>query len=144
MRPRELRFIGDRDVLGHVAERQGGIKLQHNVPQRLVNVKKTPKKQEETERDEWCPEIFNERDYVEALGTGGTGCPGNSMDGRPAAGSDVFTFQTIKRGNKMAKLASELAQTPGKSVTFCAADGPSKADLAGNLGKSPAPDNSRF
>ncbi|XP_067890728.1 origin recognition complex subunit 2 [Heterodontus francisci] len=136
MRPRELRFIGDEEALGQIGERQEGIKLQNNVPRTLVNVKKALQKREEVELDQESSEIFNERDYVEALGTGSSGCLGSVVDGMPAAGGDVFTFQTIKRGDKMAKLASELAHTPGKSVTFCAADRRLTADRAGNRGQS--------
>ncbi|XP_051876056.1 origin recognition complex subunit 2 isoform X2 [Pristis pectinata] len=87
LRPRQLRFVGDGDVLGHVSER--------------------------------AP------DY-----------PGNSSDAVPAAGCDVFTFQSIKRGNKMAKKASELALTPGKSVAFCVVNSLLTVDKSGKSGQS--------
>lgn len=37
-------------------------------------------------------------------------------NGSSVGGGEVYTFQTPKRSNKMAELASELAQTPGQSA----------------------------
>ncbi|XP_041057775.1 origin recognition complex subunit 2 isoform X2 [Carcharodon carcharias] len=111
-----------------------GINRKNNVPLTLVNVKKASQKWEKTEQDLESSEIFNERDYVEALGAGNPGCQGDSSGDVAAAGRAVFAFPTIKKADKMAKLASELAQTPGKSVTFCAADRRLTTDQIRNQG----------
>ncbi|XP_043549104.1 origin recognition complex subunit 2 [Chiloscyllium plagiosum] len=121
MKVGDVRFIGDEEVVEHITEKRHGINQKNNVRRTLLNVKQDSQKWEKTEQAQESLEVFNERDYVEVLGAGDSGCQGDLSDEISAAGRDLFTFQTIKRADKMAKLASELAQTPGKSVTFCAA-----------------------
>ncbi|XP_062907803.1 origin recognition complex subunit 2 [Mobula hypostoma] len=136
LRRRELRFVSDNDVLGHVSESAPGNKLQNNVTRLFVKAKSVPRQWKETQADGESTETFNEQDYVEALGVDSTDYPRNSDDAVPTAGGDVFTFQSIKRGNKMAKKASELAHTPGKSVAFCVTNNPSTVDKSGKNGQS--------
>ncbi|XP_051529303.1 origin recognition complex subunit 2 isoform X1 [Myxocyprinus asiaticus] len=117
----EVRFVSDEDVLDHIVEKQQDTKPSaHGSTQMLVTLK-TPQKSKTSieEEDEEEEELFNEQIYVEALGTG---TQDEVENGSVAAGSSVFSFQSIKRANKMAQMASELARTPGKSVTFCTSD----------------------
>ncbi|XP_055494440.1 origin recognition complex subunit 2 [Leucoraja erinacea] len=134
LRSRELRFVSDDDVLGHISERAPDFKLQNNVSRVFAKAKATSRQRTETQADGESAEMFNEHEYIEALGVGSTDHPGASSDAVSAAGGDVFTFQSIKRGNKMAKKASELAHTPGKSVTFDETNSPPTANKNGNCG----------
>uniref|UniRef100_I3KF05 Origin recognition complex subunit 2 n=1 Tax=Oreochromis niloticus TaxID=8128 RepID=I3KF05_ORENI len=60
--------------------------------------------------------VHDEQDYVQALGTDNAE---EDEDGLSrVAGSSIFTFQKVKRSHSMAQTASELARTPGKSVSF--------------------------
>lgn len=121
--PLELRFVADEDVLDHIVEKQQDVRSADGPVQTLVTLR-TPQKsrRSETREDEdedEDEEMLNEQNYVDALCTGSQD---ESENGTVTAGSSVFSFQTIKRGNKMAQMASEWAQTPGKSVTFCTSD----------------------
>ncbi|CAH2305997.1 origin recognition complex subunit 2 isoform X1 [Pelobates cultripes] len=119
----QVQFVPDEDVLEHISEKQEGVKLQSiTAAQRIVNVKKLIKKVDEI-FDEENPQVWKEQDYVEVLGA-------NTEDaikeGSVAGGGEVYSFYTIKRSNKMAKLASEMARTPGKTVTFSSSHSPEK------------------
>uniref|UniRef100_A0A671MMI1 Origin recognition complex subunit 2 n=1 Tax=Sinocyclocheilus anshuiensis TaxID=1608454 RepID=A0A671MMI1_9TELE len=104
--PLELRFVADEDVLDHIVEKQQDIKAADGSVQTLVTVKAQQKsKRPEDDDDEDDEEVLNEQSYVDALYT--------SENGTVTAGSSVFSFQTIKRGNKMAQMEGEL-------VCFCA------------------------
>ncbi|XP_043108131.1 origin recognition complex subunit 2 [Puntigrus tetrazona] len=110
--PLEVRFVSDEEVLDHIVEKQQGKKL--------VTLKTQQKsKRCDDDDDDDDEEVLNEQNYVDAL------CAGSqdeSENGSVTAGASVFSFQTIKRGNKMAQMASEWARTPGKSVTFSTSD----------------------
>ncbi|XP_069790458.1 origin recognition complex subunit 2 isoform X2 [Narcine bancroftii] len=136
LRLRELRFVSDSDVLDHVSERPRGIKPQNTASRKFVRAKADSKQWRETQADGESQEIFNEQDYIDALGADSTDYSENTSNAEHTTGGDVFTFQSIKRGNMMAKKASELAHTPGKSVTFCAANSPRTKDKNGNRGQS--------
>uniref|UniRef100_H3B313 Origin recognition complex subunit 2 n=1 Tax=Latimeria chalumnae TaxID=7897 RepID=H3B313_LATCH len=130
----EVRFVGDEDVLDHILDKQGCTKLRKKAVQTLVNVKKSRKKQE-PESDEEDQEVYNEKDYVEALGTEIQGTKKTGSGG----GGDVYTFQNTKPLKKMAQLASELARTPGKSVKFSHCNSPGEGtSLSKANSKSPA------
>ncbi|KAI2658934.1 Origin recognition complex subunit 2 [Labeo rohita] len=118
--PLEVRFVADEDVLDHIVEKQ---QAANGSVQTLVTLK-TPQKSKRSaagddDDDDEDDEVLNEQNYVDALCTGSQD---ESENGTVTAGSSVFTFQAIKRGNKMAQMASEWARTPGKSVTFCTSD----------------------
>lgn len=113
----EVRFVGDEEVLQHIVDKQEGVKVGKNAVQTLVSLK-TPRKSEPEDSEDEDHEVCNEQDYVEALGTAAQDASCGS------GGGDVFTFQAVKRSNRMAQLASELARTPGKSVKFSTADSP--------------------
>ncbi|XP_030628751.1 origin recognition complex subunit 2 [Chanos chanos] len=115
----EVRFVGDGDVLDHIVDKHEGVKVAHGSVQTLVNLETPKKLQSKVKEVEEEDEVFNEENYVEALGTG---AEDGAENGSGAAGATVFTFQTIKRSNKMAQMASEWARTPGKSVTFSTPD----------------------
>ncbi|KAJ8352372.1 hypothetical protein SKAU_G00238480 [Synaphobranchus kaupii] len=108
----EVRFVGDAEVLDHIVDKQEGVKVSKDLVQKLVLDLPRPEQKQGVEEDE---DVFDERDYVEALGTG-------AEEGAGTGGAAVFTFQSIKRSNKMAQMASALARTPGKSVTFSTSD----------------------
>lgn len=138
----EVRFVSDDDVLDHIVEKQQDVKAAHGSVQTLVTLK-TPQKSKasaEEEEEEEDEDALNEQKYVEALCT-----QDESENGATAAGSSVFTFQTIKRGNKMSQMASEWARTPGKSVTFCTSEDTNEestsptrgAKKSGNQNKTP-------
>ncbi|XP_034039726.1 origin recognition complex subunit 2 [Thalassophryne amazonica] len=116
----EVKFIGDRDVLEHIVDKQEDVPGSNGSVQKLVMFK-TPDKQQATEdieQDINRYECFDEQNYVQALGAE------NSEEDEErvsrVAGSSIFTFQKVKRTNSMAQTANELARTPGKSVTFSA------------------------
>ncbi|KAK2874708.1 hypothetical protein Q8A67_021861 [Cirrhinus molitorella] len=120
--PLEVRFVADEDVLDHIVEKQQDLKAANGSVQTLVTLK-TPQKSKRLEAGEddvdEDDELLNEQNYVEVLCTGSQD---ESENGTVTTGSSVFSFQTIKRGNKMAQMASEWARTPGKSVTFSTSD----------------------
>ncbi|XP_017334327.1 origin recognition complex subunit 2 isoform X1 [Ictalurus punctatus] len=116
----EVRFVGDDDVLDHIVEKHEGSKAPRSSVQTLVSLK-SPRKPLADPAEEDEDSVFNEQNYVEALGAG---TQDGDENGSTTAGASVFTFQTIKRSNKMAQVASEWARTPGKSVTFSTPDNP--------------------
>ncbi|XP_075861907.1 origin recognition complex subunit 2 isoform X2 [Microcebus murinus] len=111
----EVQFVGDDDVLNHILDREGGAKLKKERAQLLVNTKKIIKKPEyDLEEDD--QEVLKDQNYVEVLGRDVQESlkNGSATDG----GNKVYSFQNRKHSEKMAKLASELAKTPRKSVSF--------------------------
>ncbi|XP_066202223.1 origin recognition complex subunit 2 [Saccopteryx leptura] len=111
----KVRFVGDDDVLYHILDREEGAKLKKERPQLLVSTKKVIKKPEydleedgqEVLKNENCVEILGQ-DVQESLKHGAATIGGNK----------VYSFQNRKHPKKMAKLASELAKTPRKNVSF--------------------------
>uniref|UniRef100_A0A8D0GCN5 Origin recognition complex subunit 2 n=1 Tax=Sphenodon punctatus TaxID=8508 RepID=A0A8D0GCN5_SPHPU len=116
----EATFVADEDVLKHISD--GGVKVRKDKAQLTLNVKRWVKKIDSSDDDE-PQEIFEEQSYLTVLGTGARD---SQKNGPQAGGGNVYTFQTPKRSRKMAELASELAQTPGKSVTFGSLTSPEK------------------
>ncbi|XP_029419377.1 origin recognition complex subunit 2 isoform X2 [Nannospalax galili] len=111
----EVQFVGDDDVLNHILDREGGVKLKKERAQLLVSRKNIIKKPE-YELEESDQEVLKDQNYVEILGRN---IPdslenGSTIDGR----NKVYSFQHRKHSGKMAKLASELAETPRKNVSF--------------------------
>ncbi|XP_009072933.1 PREDICTED: origin recognition complex subunit 2, partial [Acanthisitta chloris] len=88
-------------------------KVQKDKAQLSVNVKGFVKKLKNISENE-AQDIPEEKNYVTALGICAQDPVGN---GSNVSGSEVYSFQSPKRSSKMAELASELAQTPKKSVT---------------------------
>ncbi|KTF84878.1 hypothetical protein cypCar_00046459 [Cyprinus carpio] len=104
--PLELRFVADEDVLDHIVEKQQDIKAANGSVQTLVTLK-TPQKSKRSEAGEDDEDededegMLNEQNYVDALCTGSQ----DESENVPiTAGSSVFSFQTIKRGNKLAQM----------------------------------------
>ncbi|NXE07244.1 ORC2 protein, partial [Lophotis ruficrista] len=117
----EVKFVPDEEVLKHIAD-DAGIKVRKDKTQLSVSVKRFVKKLENISDDE-TQEILEEKKYVAALGI----CAQDSMgNGSSVSGGEVYSFQTPKRSNKMAELASELAQTPGHSVASGHSECPEK------------------
>ncbi|XP_019491154.1 PREDICTED: origin recognition complex subunit 2 [Hipposideros armiger] len=111
----EVQFVGDDDVLNHILDREGGAKLKKERPQLLVNTKKIIKKPEhDLEEDDH--EVLKDQNCVQVLGQNLQESlkNGSATDG----GNKVYSFQNRKHPEKMAKLASELANTPRKNVSF--------------------------
>ncbi|XP_075036212.1 origin recognition complex subunit 2 [Mixophyes fleayi] len=131
----QVQFVPDEDVLEHIIDKQEGLKLRNSTTiQRLANVKNLTKTVNEHHADNESLEVWMEKDYLEVLATDGEdvlqNCPG---------GGEVYSFHTVKRSNKMAHLASEMARTPGKNVTFSTTDDPEEAiRLPLNNKKQPA------
>uniref|UniRef100_A0A8C5Q6F9 Origin recognition complex subunit 2 n=1 Tax=Leptobrachium leishanense TaxID=445787 RepID=A0A8C5Q6F9_9ANUR len=90
-------------------------------PQRIVNVKKLIKNIDSL--DDEPSELWKEQDYVDVLGVD---VEDPQSNGTAAGGGEVYAFYTIKRSNKMAQLASEMARTPGKTVKFSTSPSPDK------------------
>ncbi|XP_036400591.1 origin recognition complex subunit 2 isoform X1 [Megalops cyprinoides] len=132
----EVRFVGDADVLDHIVDKQEGVKVSKSSAQKLVTLKPSRDEQQAELQEEEDDEVFNEEDYVQALGTGPEE---NGSAG--AGGAAVFTFQTVKRSNKMAQMASEWARTPGKSVTFSTPESPDKCSSPPRASKRQASQN---
>uniref|UniRef100_A0A3P8U618 Origin recognition complex subunit 2 n=1 Tax=Amphiprion percula TaxID=161767 RepID=A0A3P8U618_AMPPE len=85
----EVKFIGDGDVLEHIVDKQEGTDTSVK-----AEMSATPQSSHFlgfTEDDDALSRV---------------------------AGSSIFTFQKVRRGHGMAQTATELARTPGKSVTF--------------------------
>ncbi|XP_027629436.1 origin recognition complex subunit 2 isoform X2 [Tupaia chinensis] len=111
----EVQFVGDDDVLNHILDREGGTKLKKERAQVLVNTKKIIKKPEyELEEDD--REILKDQNYVEVLGRDVQESLKNGST--TVGGNKVYSFQNRKNSEKMTKLASELAKTPRKGVSF--------------------------
>ncbi|XP_071072292.1 origin recognition complex subunit 2 isoform X1 [Dasypus novemcinctus] len=117
----EVQFVGDDDVLNHILDREGGAKFKKERAQLLVNAKKIIKKPEcDLEEDD--QEVLKDQNYVEVLGRD---VQESLKNGSPAdGGSKVYSFQHRKHSEKMAKLASELAKTPRKSISCNLKDDP--------------------
>nr|XP_020748338.1 origin recognition complex subunit 2 isoform X1 [Odocoileus virginianus texanus]XP_020748339.1 origin recognition complex subunit 2 isoform X1 [Odocoileus virginianus texanus] len=111
----KVQFVGDDDVLNHILDREGGPKIKKDRVQLLVNTKDVMKKPE-NELEEDDQEILKDQNYVDVLGQDVQESlkNGSATDG----GNKVYSFQNRKHPEKMAKLASELAKTPGKSVSL--------------------------
>ncbi|NWS26768.1 ORC2 protein, partial [Polioptila caerulea] len=107
----QVKFVADEDVLRHIAD-DAGTKIRKDKAQLSVSVKRFVKKLENIS-DNDAQEILEEKNYVAALGICAQDPVGN---GSNISGGEVYSFQTPKRSNKMAELASELAQTPEKNV----------------------------
>ncbi|XP_023786583.1 origin recognition complex subunit 2 [Cyanistes caeruleus] len=107
----QVKFVPDEDVLRHIAD-DAGTKVRKDKAQLSVSVKRFVKKLENISDNE-AQEILEEKNYVAALGICAQDSVGN---GSNISGGEVYSFQTPKRSNKMAELASELAQTPEKNV----------------------------
>ncbi|TSL68204.1 Origin recognition complex subunit 2 [Bagarius yarrelli] len=131
----EVRFVGDNDVLDHIVEKHEGSKAAKSSVQSLISLKSPGKPSAGPAEEEENEDVyFNEQHYVEALGTG---TEDGDENGSATAGASVFTFQTIKRSNKMAQMASEWARTPGKSVTFSTPDSPEEPPSPAPASKTP-------
>ncbi|KAJ6665291.1 hypothetical protein lerEdw1_004340 [Lerista edwardsae] len=105
----EVRFAGDEDVIKHISDHPG-LKVQKNKAPHTLDIKRWVKKGESSSDDE-VQDVFEEQDYVSVLGIGFPGSVRTS-----ASGGDVFPFQTPKRSNKMAQMASELGKKPEKYI----------------------------
>ncbi|NXO22926.1 ORC2 protein, partial [Cisticola juncidis] len=107
----QVKFVPDEDVLKHIVD-DTGTKVRKDKAQLSVSVKRFVKKLENISDTE-AQEILEEKNYIAALGICAQDPVGN---GANISGGEVYSFQTPKRSNKMAELASELAQTPEKNV----------------------------
>uniref|UniRef100_H0ZJD8 Origin recognition complex subunit 2 n=1 Tax=Taeniopygia guttata TaxID=59729 RepID=H0ZJD8_TAEGU len=108
----QVKFVPDEDVLKHITD-DTGTKVRKEKAQLSVSVKRFVKKLENISDNE-AQEILEEKNYVAALGICTQDAVGN---GSNISGGEVYSFQTPKRSNKMAELASELAQTPEQNVS---------------------------
>ncbi|KAM4024873.1 origin recognition complex subunit 2 isoform 1-T3 [Anomaloglossus baeobatrachus] len=121
----QVQFVADEDVLEHIIDKQEGVKLRNGTHAQLIsNVKSLTKSLQEPPSDDETLEFWKEKDYVDVLGTDADDV---LHEGPGTGGGDVYSFQTVKRSNKMAQLASEMARTPGKTVTFSTRDSPEEA-----------------
>ncbi|XP_041698666.1 origin recognition complex subunit 2 [Coregonus clupeaformis] len=112
----EVRFVGDGDALEHIVDKQEGVRGSHSSVQSLVTLRsEAVGSGREEEAD------LSELHYVQALGTDEEGEESVAAVG----GASVFTFQTVKRSNRMSQKATELARTPTRSVTFRTTPDPS-------------------
>ncbi|KAJ3594619.1 hypothetical protein NHX12_003926 [Muraenolepis orangiensis] len=114
----QVKFVGDEDVLEHIVDYKEAARGNCGAVQKMVTFKGSAGRgvREETDGDDDSDEdeVLDERKYVLALGT-----EDNEEQGSGGvAGAAVFSFQKYKRSQGMAQRASELARTPGKSVTF--------------------------
>ncbi|XP_061652189.1 origin recognition complex subunit 2 isoform X1 [Phyllopteryx taeniolatus] len=114
----EVKFIGDGDVLEHIVDKQEEVQSGAGTIQRMVTCKRSAGRRagEEPEGKEALESsVLDEQNYVQAF----CGDSTEDDDGMSrVAGASIFTFQKTKRGRSMVQTASELAHTPGKSVSF--------------------------
>ncbi|XP_033507361.2 origin recognition complex subunit 2 [Epinephelus lanceolatus] len=117
----EVKFIGDGDALEHIVDKQEGVQSSSGAVQKMVKFKGPAgrRAREDAEHDGDENGVLDEQNYVQALGADNAEEDEEGM--YRMAGSSIFTFQKAKRGHSMAQTASELARTPGKSVTFSTA-----------------------
>ncbi|XP_009874771.1 PREDICTED: origin recognition complex subunit 2, partial [Apaloderma vittatum] len=88
------------------------VKVRRDKTQLTVSVNQFMKKLEDISDDE-AHEVLEEKNYVAALGV----CAQDELgNGSSVSGDEVYSFQTHKRSSRMTELASELAQTPGRSI----------------------------
>lgn len=133
-----VQFVGDEDVLEHVIEKQeDGKARKAESKSGIMNVKTFLKKEQANSEGEG-EDILKEQDYVDVLGTD---VQDPQKAGPVVGGGDVYTFQAVKRSHKMAQLASELARTPGKSVTFSNSESPTEATTPPPSGKKHSTSN---
>ncbi|KAM9305221.1 origin recognition complex subunit 2 [Gastrophryne carolinensis] len=128
----QVHFVPDEDVLEHIIDKQEGGRLRITTSaQRIANVKNRIACDQYIESE--TVDIWKEKDYVDVLVADSED---NVENGPGTGGGDVYSFQTVKRSNKMSQLATEMARTPGKTVTFSTADSPKEA-------VSPPPNNKK-
>ncbi|TNN48207.1 Origin recognition complex subunit 2 [Liparis tanakae] len=113
----EVKFIGDADALEHIVDKQEDVQSHSGAVQKMVTFKGSAgrRAREDAERDGDETGVLDQQVYVHALGAD------HAEDDEGVyrvAGSSMFTFKKSKRGHSMAQTASDLARTPGKSVTF--------------------------
>ncbi|XP_023568094.1 origin recognition complex subunit 2 [Octodon degus] len=111
---KEVQFVGDDDVLNHILDREAGTKLKKERTQLLVNPQKIIKKQE-YDVEEGDQEVLKDQNYLKVLGQNVQESLKNGSTTDDV--NKVYSFQNRKHPEKMAKLASELAKTPRKSVS---------------------------
>ncbi|XP_054624419.1 origin recognition complex subunit 2 isoform X2 [Dunckerocampus dactyliophorus] len=113
----EVKFVGDGDVVEHIVDKQEEVQSSSGAVQKMVTFKspggRTREDPDEKDGDE--NGVFDEQNYVQALYADNLE---DEEDMSRVAGASIFTFQKNKRGHSMAQTASELARTPGKSVSF--------------------------
>uniref|UniRef100_A0A665XF81 Origin recognition complex subunit 2 n=1 Tax=Echeneis naucrates TaxID=173247 RepID=A0A665XF81_ECHNA len=66
----EVKFVGDGDVLEHIVDKQEGVKSSGGSVQKMVTFKSAREDAEGADGDE--SEVFNEQNYIQALGTDNT------------------------------------------------------------------------
>lgn len=107
-----MKFIGDKDVLEHIVDKHEGTQSSSGTVQKMVTFKSPAERRDKVQNCEEN-EHLNEKKYIQAFASE------DDEEGMSrVAGSSIFTFQKSRRGHSMAQTASELARTPGKSVTF--------------------------
>lgn len=111
----EVKFIGDKDVLEHIVDKQEGTLSSSGTVQKMVTFKSPAgrRDREQNSEDGDDKDHLNEINYIQAL-TADDDEEGMSR----VAGSSIFTFQKSRRGHSMAQTANQMARTPGKNVTF--------------------------
>lgn len=142
----EVKFIGDGDALQHIVDKQEGVQSNSGTVQKMVKFKSPAgrRTREDAEHDDDDDDdengVLDEQNYVQALGTDNAEEDEDGM--YRVAGSSIFTFQKAKRGHSMAQTASELARTPGKSVTFTEPSTPTRTGR-NHRGESRTPQRSK-
>ncbi|CAL9689062.1 unnamed protein product [Knipowitschia caucasica] len=107
----EVKFIGDKDVLEHIVDKHEGA-LSGGTVQKMVTFRSPAGRRDKEENGNDGGQL-NQQNYIQALAA-----EDDDESVSRGAGSSIFTFQKSRRGHSMALTASELARTPGKSVTF--------------------------
>ncbi|KAM4727966.1 origin recognition complex subunit 2 isoform 2-T2 [Anableps anableps] len=118
----EVKFVGDGDVLEHIVDKQEDVQSNSGAVQRMVKFKSPAGwngHREDGEQGQEENGVFDQQNYIQVLGTENNEDEYNLSR---MAGSSIFTFQKVRRGNSMAHIASELARTPGRSVSFSRAE----------------------
>ncbi|XP_072297159.1 origin recognition complex subunit 2 [Eucyclogobius newberryi] len=115
----EVKFIGDQDVLEHIVDKREGTRCISScggAVQKMVTFKSPAGKLNQAHNGEEDVDEnghLNQQAYLQAFAA-----EDDDEGLSRVAASSIFTFQKSRRGHSMALTASELARTPGKSVTF--------------------------
>uniref|UniRef100_A0A3Q3X701 Origin recognition complex subunit 2 n=1 Tax=Mola mola TaxID=94237 RepID=A0A3Q3X701_MOLML len=106
----EVKFIGDGDALEHIVDKHEGVQSSSGSVQKMVTLKSPAgrRARQDTDRDSDEHGLHGEQDYVQALGTD------NMDEGRSYLFFSIFEHIVFV----LAYIASELARTPAKTVTF--------------------------
>ncbi|KAG7273484.1 hypothetical protein CRUP_015860 [Coryphaenoides rupestris] len=133
----EVKFVGDEDVLEHIVDVTEAGRAEGGAVQKVVMFKgPAPSSRRRGVRGGVDHDDDDDDDDY-----GGDDNDEEEGAGSGVTGAAVFSFQRNKRAQGMANRASELARTPGKSVTFDATPADTEPSTPVRSGSNPKNEN---